>query len=201
MIFVSFISRVLFASVFLVAAFGKLRAPTAFQVTIRRIGVNSRLAFAIAWVLITYEVVLGVMFFLGIFPVLSVVAAFMLLLTFIVVSVRAIRQETKIPCNCFGQSETSLGYQTFMQAIALTILVVIYFFSTLFADSTWWPTTIATAIPSLSLVIAILLLTRWFFAMKSVLTLASDLRKSNEDAALHRVQSTIQNVQQKEAIS
>lgn len=195
MVSLVFITRVLLAVVFLTAAVGKSRFPAAFQETIQRIGFRKSLAPLIGWLVIIWEAMLGVLFFLGILPLLAVIAAFSLLLLFMSVSILAIRQREQIPCNCFGRSVSPLGYQTILRALILVVPVLLYYLSTLSTPSDWWPTTFDTALILLSLTVALILLTRWVLAARSIMKLAHDLRRSSEEAALQRA---LQIMQQKE---
>lgn len=185
MVYLGFIARILFASVFLAAALGKAHNSAEFLNTIRSIGFRLRLAQVIAWLTIGYEAMLGVLFALGIFPILATLAASLLLALFASVSIRAAWSHQNIPCNCFGETETPLGNQTLIRAILLAFPVIVYYLSTRSTSTIWWPTTIDTFVSLISLVIATILLTRWLF-MSTTLTAFIRERERDEHALTRR---------------
>jgi len=162
----------------------KIRNLAAFKKTIYRLGLPSGLVPAVAWLNILYETILGGLFFWGVFPLFASIAALLLLLVFIGVSIIVMVRHQKIACNCFGQSESPLGYETLIRAMVLIVPVIVYYLSSLTARSTWWPTTIDLALSLLSLVIGIILLTRWLLEGKSILTLARNSRIGNKGGML-----------------
>ncbi|HJT59130.1 MAG TPA: MauE/DoxX family redox-associated membrane protein [Ktedonobacteraceae bacterium] len=196
MTYVAFVSRILFASVFLVAAFGKARNPAAFARTIRLLGVWSGPSRVIAWLIIVYEAALGVLYVSGIFPLIATIAALLLLALFAGVSISAIVSRQKIPCNCFGEANSSLGNQTLVRSILLAVPVSVYYLGTLSEKSTWWPTTIDTTITLLSLVIAVILLARWLFVVENLVALMHDRRVNTiqNNSARRRAHGILQGV-------
>lgn len=195
MTYLGFISRILFAIVFLTASIAKSRDAAPFIKTIRRLGVTKGFAPVVAWLIITYEAALGILFIFGIFPTISTIAALMLLILFAVVSIRALVLRQQIRCNCFGEATSLLGKQTLLRAILLLIPVSIYYLSTFFAASVWWPSTLNTIIPLMSIAVAAILLTKWLLMARSLAALAFERRQEEEKIAHSRAQRLLQNVQ------
>lgn len=189
MVYLGFIARIFFASVFLAAALGKARNPADFENTIYHMGFRVRLAQVIAWLIIAYEVMLGVLFTLGIFPALATLAAFLLLALFISVSIRATWLHQKISCNCFGETETPLGNQTLIRAILLVLPVIVYYLSTRSTSTTWWPTTFDTFVSVFSLVIATILLTKWLFMFTILTTFIREREQAERELTHRRIQA------------
>ena len=187
MAYIGFVARLLLALVFGAAAVGKSRNPPAFKRTVRRIGIANDIVSVVAWLIITSEAIFGGLFFLGIFPFFAIIASLLLLLVFIVVSIIAMNRHQKIPCTCFGQSESPLGYQTIVRAMLLVIPIAAYYISTFTVHFTWWPLTFDTTISLLSLVIAIILLTNWLLTVRSIVTLIHSHKPNDGERVLQNV--------------
>jgi uncharacterized membrane protein YphA (DoxX/SURF4 family) len=146
MLYLGFISRILFAIVILTASLSKVRDAAAFAKTIRRLGITRSLAPAVAWLGILYEAALGILFTFGILSTISIVAALLLLILFAIVSIRSLILHEKIRCNCFGEASSFLGKQTLLRAILLFIPVSIYHYVCTFwkrvagKDTMWYET-------------------------------------------------------------
>lgn len=195
MIYLGFVSRILFAIIFLTASITKSHDAAAFAKTIRQLGVTKGLAPIVAWLIITYEAVLGLLFTFGIFPTLSTIAALMLLILFAVVSIRALILRQRIKCNCFGRVTSLLGKQTLLRSVLLIIPVSIYYLSTFYTDSLWWPSTLDTIIPLVSISVAAILLTRWLLIARPLAAFAFERRQDEERVAHFRAQRLLENAQ------
>ncbi len=180
MIFIGFISRILFGIIFLIAAVRKAGNITVFAQTIYMIGFKEKLSRGISWLIVVYEAILGVLFLLGAFPFLAILLALMLLILFITVSIRAMLLHQKVRCNCFGRSESLLGAYTLRQATLLLLPVGSYYLSTFFGTSPWWPTSPEMIISSLSLVAGLLLLARWLLMAQAIVNLARSRQQSDK---------------------
>ncbi len=163
-----FACRAFLAVVLLIAAAGKAHRPDAISRTIRNIGIPRAFVQTVVWLLITWEATLGTLFALGRAPLATTVAAFLLLALFAGVSIYVAWLRRVIPCNCFGTSETPLGSHTLTQAVLLMLPVGGYYLAIRSTHSIWWPTTLDTVVPSLSLVIAAILFSRWLFAIRFI---------------------------------
>jgi len=181
--------------VFLTASITKCRDAAAFAKTIRRIGVTRGFAPTVAWLIIAYEAAVGILFASGIFSVISTIAALVLLILFAVVSIRALILRQKIRCNCFGESASFLGKETLLRAILLLVPVGFYYLSTFFTSSLWWPTTLSTIVPLVSIAVATILLTEWLLMARSLAVFAFERRQDEEKVAHSRAQRLLQNAQ------
>lgn len=195
MMYLGFISRILFAIVFLTASIAKSRDAAAFAKTIRHLGVTKGLAPVVAWLIIMYEAALGILLTFGIFPTISTIAALMLLILFAAVSMRALVLRQHIRCNCFGRATSLLGRQTLLRTTLLIIPVSIYYLSTFSTDSLWWPTRLDTIIPLMSIAVAAILLTRWQLIARPLAALAFERKQDEEKVAHSRAQRLLENAQ------
>jgi uncharacterized membrane protein YphA (DoxX/SURF4 family) len=196
MLYLGFISRILFAIVILTASLSKVRDAAAFAKTIRRLGITRSLAPAVAWLGILYEAALGILFTFGILSTISIVAALLLLILFAIVSIRSLILHEKIRCNCFGEASSFLGKQTLLRAILLFIPVSIYYLSTFFTNSAWWPTGLNTIIPLVSIAIAAILLTKWLLMARFLVSLVFERRQDEEKIAHTRAEKLPQNIEE-----
>src|SRR5581483_11568977 len=137
--YLSFGARVFFALIFLVAALRKGSQPAAFIQTIRSLGFPRRLSPGVAWMVITYEAVLGLLFLAGFLPGIAVIAALVLLAAFAGVSLFTLRSAQLIPCACFGEADTPLGKHTLWRSLILAVPVVLYYLGTRETATAWWP--------------------------------------------------------------
>lgn len=192
MVYVEFATRILLAAVFLAAALSKARNPSSLAKTIYRIGIHSHLTMAAAWGVIAYEALLGVLCALGVVPPIATLAALALLILFAGVSLRAMKRQQLIPCNCFGASDTALGPATLARAALLLLVVGLYYLSFRAAARIWWPTSIGLAISSSSLVIAAILCGRWLLMVKNIGALVHDRRQWGAPVPDDRPQLSLQ---------
>jgi uncharacterized membrane protein YphA (DoxX/SURF4 family) len=199
MMALSFGARVFFALIFLVAALRKAQQPAAFLQTIRSLGFPRRLSSGIAWLVIAYEAGLGVLFLAGIVPGPAAIAALVLLAAFTGVSVFAIRSSRAIPCACFGEADTPLGSQTLWRSVLLVVPVVLYYLGTRGMATAWWPTDLDTWTDLLSLVLAALLLSRWFLAARGIRVLMQERKRGEQELASHYEQVLIERLRRQGA--
>lgn len=142
----SFISRMLLAAVFLVAAAGKSRAPRAFARTIQQLGPRPSYAQRAAWLVMGYEGIIGLFLALGLAPLLTAAATLSLLLLFVGVSIYALVSHQRIPCNCFGQANVPLGGHTLTRTALLLMPTCALAWSARSVTQPWWPDTPALLI-------------------------------------------------------
>ncbi|HZS75965.1 MAG TPA: MauE/DoxX family redox-associated membrane protein [Ktedonobacteraceae bacterium] len=177
--YVSFVARFIFAVVFLCASLNKMRNPAAFVQTIQQIGFGSQIAKGIAWLVIGYEALLAFLFFFGYYPTIATIAALVLLMSFAVISVRAIQSKQKITCNCFGESKSLLGKGTLTRAVLLGVPVICYYMSARLVGRVWWPANMSELIILCTLVLGIIALAQWVLFLSSFLSLIES-RKQKE---------------------
>jgi len=184
MAYIEFGTRILLAAVFLAAAVSKARSPASLAETIRRIGVDSRLTMATAWGVIAYEAALGLLFALGVVPMITALAALALLVIFACVSLIAMKSRRTIPCNCFGASDTPLGAATLARSALLLLAIVLYYLGFRFVGLIWWPTSVDVAVSASSLAVAAALFGRWLLVIRDIAALVRDRhqRDTNDDA-------------------
>jgi uncharacterized membrane protein YphA (DoxX/SURF4 family) len=183
--YLSFGARVFFALIFLVAALRKGLQPAAFIQTIRSLGFPRRLSPGIAWMVIAYEAVLGLLFLAGFLPGIALIAALLLLAAFAGVSLFALRSAQLIPCACFGEADTPLGKHTLWRALLLAVPVVLYYLGTRETATAWWPAGLDTWVSLLTLVLASLLLVRWLLAVTNIRTLMQERKRGEQELAGH----------------
>jgi hypothetical protein len=187
MIYIGFVSRMLLALIFLAAAGGKSTTPGSLSKTIRAIGIPSVLAPLATWLVLACEGILGVLFALGAFPVVTSIAAALLLLIFIGISIQVTLSHRTIPCNCFGKSDTSLGAGTLLRAFLLLLTVSTYALSIPASTSAWWPTTLESVVSLSTCVIGALLLGRWLLIAKGLTTLVIERHHWDQDVRQERL--------------
>lgn len=183
--YISFVSRLIFALIFLIASLNKLRNPAAFVQTIQQLGCRLWLAKISAWLVIACEGFLALLFISGFYPALSIITAVTLLFVFAGAAIKAILAKQEIACNCFGESEARLGKGTLIRVFLLIIPVICYFVSSRLSGPIWWPTNLSTAIILGSLVIGIIALAQWLlFALPFFALVESRRQKERRTTAI-----------------
>jgi uncharacterized membrane protein YphA (DoxX/SURF4 family) len=195
MAFVGFVSRVIFGVVFFTAAVRKSSNSAAFAHTIYRIGLGEDLSTVAAWIIIVYEALLGVLFLLGLVPLIAIIMALCLLILFLGVSLRAMLLHQQVRCNCFGASRSLLGGFTLLQASLLLLPVGGYYLNTFFSAAIWWPSALEMVVSSLSLVLGGILVARWLLMARTIRDLALSRKQSDRDAADGRAQGFVSGTQ------
>lgn len=178
MVYVGFVARIVLGALFLVAAWSKARNFGPFLRTTVDIGIPRSLARPAALLLVLCEVALGVLLLSGQASAIAVVAALVLVAVFAGASLAALQLRRVVPCNCFGESGTTLGHRTLVRALALILPIAGYYVASRSGEPMWWPASPDTLIPTLSLVPASVLLSRWLLASEGMAALVSERRSS-----------------------
>lgn len=162
-----FVSRLVLATVLLAAAFAKMRSLRRFSRSVRAVaelaGLNiGRMA---AWVaaatVVASEFAVALLLVSGRAPAVGTAGAFALAASFVGVSILAIAKGQRIRCNCFGRSAALLGTETLLRAVLLLVPVGVLAAAAAVGTEGQWPTSAATWVSSLALVLGALLLLLW----------------------------------------
>ncbi|MBA3736264.1 MAG: DoxX family membrane protein [Actinobacteria bacterium] len=162
-----FVSRVFLSAVFLYSGTTKLTDRDPFEHTLQEvmdaIGLNLRWAVARQATLVfaTVETALGCLLLSGREPLAATLATIALLALFVSVSAIAGRSGRDISCNCFGSSDSHLGWETTGRAVVLAIPAAIYYASVEGTGSVWWPPSVSFASSAAGLIVAAVLLFLW----------------------------------------
>jgi len=181
MVYIGFVSRILLAIIFFIAAFGKTRHHAAFQLTLQHLSIGRSISPILTWIVIFYELVLAILFIMEMFVQVAMVMFSCFVLVGICISLYALILRQKIPCHCFGKSSSPLGLATITRLFLLVLPAGMYLLSTLSIRTVWWPSDVAMVVSLASLILAFILLAHWLFNISSIFILIRD-RKNRENS-------------------
>jgi uncharacterized membrane protein YphA (DoxX/SURF4 family) len=175
--YLTFLVRTLAAYVFLYAAISKASDLKPFSVTVRQLGVPERFAYPTAVLIACSEGLVGAWLAIGIWASMAGIVVLLIVLTFISASVLAIVGGLDTPCNCFGKSETRLGWATLYRSALLGVVGATYLAGTLSSRLMGSQLGSTDYLIGLTTVTGMLLGAKWVFAVTWIVELVRARRR------------------------
>lgn len=163
-----FVARVDLAAVFLFASGAKALEPERFLLTVRRLVGGHGAAGALAWLVVLFEFVVGVLSATGLLPWVAIGGAVLLLAAFAGASMVGAAAHETIPCNCFGATDTPLGARTLVRTVLPVAVVCGYGVAEYRLGRTWWPAGAGETVPLLGIASIATLLATWLLAVPTL---------------------------------
>jgi hypothetical protein len=130
----------------------------------------------LAWSAIVAEGVVGLLLLVGVAAWIATIIGLSLCGGFALASLKAMRSNQKIPCNCFGMGSSVLGASTLVRAAAIALGLLVYYVTTAILPGVWWPQRPTDVLIGAGGASLLILLGAWLVAAERILTLIRERR-------------------------